>query len=284
MIESPDFHDPVHGIPVFSLYGAVRRPTDADDRHVRRPARGSAGRRLPHLHVLDDAALRPRGRGANRKAVWVLDRPNPAGRPVEGLLLRDGWRASSARGRTDAPRPHARRARALVRAHRSSTSSSRSSRWRAGARRGARFGWPLGERAWVNPSPNAPSLRWRALSRDGDARGHDALRRPRDDAAARALRRARPRRRGLLAHDEALAPDWLAGCRLRLLVRADLPQARGRALRRLPDPRRRPRTTTRRSGPGACRARLQGDPPLRPDYPLWRTSSTSTSLAGSRST
>src|ERR687887_2884234 len=29
MIESPDFDDPVHGIPVFSLYGAVRRPTPA---------------------------------------------------------------------------------------------------------------------------------------------------------------------------------------------------------------------------------------------------------------
>src|SRR5271155_2649984 len=28
MIESPDFIDPVHGIPVFSLYGKVRRPTD----------------------------------------------------------------------------------------------------------------------------------------------------------------------------------------------------------------------------------------------------------------
>src|SRR6201982_1025650 len=27
MIESQDFHDPVHGIPVFSLYGEVRRPT-----------------------------------------------------------------------------------------------------------------------------------------------------------------------------------------------------------------------------------------------------------------
>src|SRR5690606_28056849 len=27
MIESPDFVDPVHGIPVFSLYGTVRRPT-----------------------------------------------------------------------------------------------------------------------------------------------------------------------------------------------------------------------------------------------------------------
>src|ERR1700688_3827789 len=29
MMEAPDFHDPVHGIPVFSLYGEVRRPTDA---------------------------------------------------------------------------------------------------------------------------------------------------------------------------------------------------------------------------------------------------------------
>jgi uncharacterized protein YbbC (DUF1343 family) len=29
MVESSDFSDPVHGIPVFSLYGEVRRPTDA---------------------------------------------------------------------------------------------------------------------------------------------------------------------------------------------------------------------------------------------------------------
>src|SRR5580658_7021060 len=28
MVESPDFSDPAHGIPVFSLYGHVRRPTD----------------------------------------------------------------------------------------------------------------------------------------------------------------------------------------------------------------------------------------------------------------
>src|SRR6188472_4034919 len=27
MMESPDFTDPVHGVPVFSLYGEVRRPT-----------------------------------------------------------------------------------------------------------------------------------------------------------------------------------------------------------------------------------------------------------------
>src|SRR6476469_5363037 len=29
MIESPDYSDPVHGIPVFSLYGEVRKPTNA---------------------------------------------------------------------------------------------------------------------------------------------------------------------------------------------------------------------------------------------------------------
>ena len=28
MMESPDFIDPQHGIPIFSLYGEVRRPTD----------------------------------------------------------------------------------------------------------------------------------------------------------------------------------------------------------------------------------------------------------------
>src|SRR5574339_913517 len=27
MVESGDFHDPVHGIPVFSLYGEARRPS-----------------------------------------------------------------------------------------------------------------------------------------------------------------------------------------------------------------------------------------------------------------
>ena len=25
------------------------------------------------------------------KAVWILDRPNPVGRPIEGLALRPGW-------------------------------------------------------------------------------------------------------------------------------------------------------------------------------------------------
>src|SRR3569623_1819396 len=82
---------PVHGFPVFSLYGEVRRPTgqmmstfdviliDLQD----------LGCRIytfitTLLYVLEAAS-------AHGKSVWVLDRPNPAGRPVEGLPLLPGW-------------------------------------------------------------------------------------------------------------------------------------------------------------------------------------------------
>ena len=58
------------------------------------------------------------------KSVWVLDRPNPAGRPIEGLPLRAGLGKLRRRGpAADAPRPDARRAR---RAGSSTTSSSTS--------------------------------------------------------------------------------------------------------------------------------------------------------------
>ena len=36
------------------------------------------------LYMLEAAA-------EHKKSVWVLDRPNPAGRPIEGLTLREGW-------------------------------------------------------------------------------------------------------------------------------------------------------------------------------------------------
>src|SRR5207247_11369004 len=87
-IESPDFHDPVHGIPVFSLYGEVRRPTDAmmDAFDVILVDLQDLGCRIytfvtTLLYMLEAAAK-------HGKAVWVLDRPNPAGRPAEGLRLR----------------------------------------------------------------------------------------------------------------------------------------------------------------------------------------------------
>jgi uncharacterized protein YbbC (DUF1343 family) len=90
MVESPDYTDPLLGIPVFSLYGEVRRPTAAmmDTFDVLLVDLQDLGCRIYTFittlrYVLEEAA--------HGKAVWVLDRPNPAGRPVEGTLLRNGW-------------------------------------------------------------------------------------------------------------------------------------------------------------------------------------------------
>src|ERR1700722_4492812 len=91
MIESRDYIDPVHGIPVFSLYGEVRRPTaemmDAFDFLL--VYLQDVGCRIYTFvttlrYVLEAAAMK-------RKAVWILDRPNPVGRPVEGLMLKAGF-------------------------------------------------------------------------------------------------------------------------------------------------------------------------------------------------
>src|SRR6201997_4192320 len=77
MIESPDFSDPVHGIPVFSLYGDVRRPTAAmlQTCDVILFDLQDLGCRIYTFittlrYVLEAAAQ-------TGKAVWVLDRPNP---------------------------------------------------------------------------------------------------------------------------------------------------------------------------------------------------------------
>src|SRR5215813_11496073 len=79
MVESPDFHDPAHGIPVFSLYGEVRRPTDAmmDTFDILLVDLQDLGCWIYTFittlrYVLEEAARAS-------KAVWVLDRPNPAG-------------------------------------------------------------------------------------------------------------------------------------------------------------------------------------------------------------
>jgi len=91
MIESPDFVDPAHGVPVHSLYGKVRRPTAAmmQGFDVLLVDLQDLGCRIYTFittlrYVLEAAA-------EHGKAVWILDRPNPAGRPVEGLRLRAGW-------------------------------------------------------------------------------------------------------------------------------------------------------------------------------------------------
>jgi uncharacterized protein YbbC (DUF1343 family) len=217
MVESPDFIDPEHEIPVFSLYGEVRRPhgqsmstfdtvlIDLQD----------LGCRIytfitTLLYMLEAAA-------EHKKSVWVLDRPNPAGRPIEGLTLRPGWESFVGAG----PIPM-----------RHGLTLGELGKWfvdhfkldvdyRVIEMEGYRpddapgFGWPQ-ERIWVNPSPNAPNLNMArcyagtvmlegaTLSEGrGTTRPLELFGAP--DIEARAVIR--------IMRD--LAPQWLDGCILR---------------------------------------------------------------------
>ena len=140
MVESPDFTDPEHGIPVFSLYGAVRRPTAAmmSTFDVLLVDLQDVGCRIYTFittlrYVLEEAAR-------HGKAVWVLDRPNPIGRPDRGFAAAPRLGELRRRGpAADAARPDDGRARAVVR--RDVAPQSRLPRRRnarLGARRGAR--------------------------------------------------------------------------------------------------------------------------------------------------
>jgi uncharacterized protein YbbC (DUF1343 family) len=218
MLESPDFIDPVHGIPVFSLYGPVRRPTPAmmDSFDVLLVDLQDVGCRIytfltTLLYVLEEAAR-------FGKSVWVLDRPNPIGRPVEGLLLRSGW--ESFVGAAALPMRHGLTLGELAQwfirtAHLDVECEVVPLQgWKPTDAPG--YGWPLGERAWVNPSPNAPNL-WMARCYPGtvmlegttlsEGRGTT---RPLELLGAPDLDVRR-----LLAYMQGLAPDWLRGCRLR---------------------------------------------------------------------
>ena len=218
MVESPDFKDPQHGIPVFSLYGAVRRPTAAmmDTFDVLLVDLQDLGCRIYTFittlrYVLEEAAKA-------RKSVWVLDRPNPAGRPVEGLRLRPGWESFVGAGTL--PMRHGLTMGEMARWFVAALGLDVELRviemegWRPEQAPG--FGWPLGERTWINPSPNAPNL-WMARCYAGtvmlegttlsEGRGTT---RPLELFGAPDLDANQ-----LVARMQKLAPQWLKGCRLR---------------------------------------------------------------------
>jgi uncharacterized protein YbbC (DUF1343 family) len=218
MAESADYVDPVHHIPVFSLYGSVRRPTAQmmDTFDVLLIDLQDLGCRIYTFvttlrYVLEEAATRG-------KSVWVLDRPNPAGRPVEGLTLRAGW--ESFVGAAAIPMRHGltlgELARWFVTTLRLDVDCQviTMDDWRPHEPPG--YGWPLRERTWVNPSPNAPNP-WMVRCYPGtvmlegttlsEGRGTT---RPLEIAGAPDLDV-----HALLKQMHALAPQWLRGCRLR---------------------------------------------------------------------
>ena len=218
MMESPDFTDPVYGIPVFSLYGEVRRPNrqsmstfdvllvDLQDLGCRIYTFVTTLR-----YVLEAAA-------AHGKAIWVLDRPNPVGRPVEGTILQPGWESFVGAG--PIPMRHGMTLGELglwfVRTLKLDVDYRviEMDGWRPDEAPG--FGWPLDDRVWVNPSPNAPNiamaraypgsvmLEGTTLSEGrGTTRPLELFGAPDIDA------------RAVVAEMRRLAPAWLAGCHLR---------------------------------------------------------------------
>ena len=217
MMESPDFTDPRLGIPVFSLYGEVRRPTDAmlASWDVVLVDLQDLGCRIYTFittlrYVLEAAA-------AHGKAVWVLDRPNPAGRPVEGLTLRDGWESFVGAG--PMPMRHGMTMGEL--GHWFIDLLKLDVEYRVITMQGWQpdaapcFGWPT-ERTWVNPSPNAPNLSM--------ARAYAGTVMLEGTTLSEGRGTTRPLElfgapdidtRRLLADMRAMAPDWLRGCVLR---------------------------------------------------------------------
>jgi uncharacterized protein YbbC (DUF1343 family) len=114
MVESADYEDPVHRIPVFSLYGEVRYPTPRmlESFDVLLVDLQDIGTRI-YTYVTTLAYLMDACAAAG-KAVWVLDRPNPAGRPVEGSAAARLGELRRCRSNADAPRAHLGRAGEVV--------------------------------------------------------------------------------------------------------------------------------------------------------------------------
>ena len=217
MVESPDFTDPQHGIPVFSLYGDVRRPTAAmmGTFDVLLVDLQDVGCRIYTFittlrYVLEEAAR-------HGKSVWVLDRPNPVGRTIEGLTLRPGWESFVGAG--PLPMRHGLTMGELALWFVAKLGIKVDCRvieiegWEPEAAPG--YGWPVGEHAWINPSPNVPMLEsarcypgtvmveGTTLSEGrGTTRPFELIGAPDIDPQA------------LLATMHELEPRWLRGCGL----------------------------------------------------------------------
>ena len=218
MVETAYELDPTYGIPVFSLYGEVRRPTaemmasadvflfDLQDLGCRIYTFVTT-----LLYMLEAAA-------EHGRAVWVLDRPNPAGRPVEGTLLLPGQESFVGAG----PMPM-----------RHGLTLGEMGHWFVDHFRldvdyrvvtmtdwwpqvGAGFGWPQ-DRVWVNPSPNAANLNM--------ARAYAGTVMLEGTTLSEGRGTTRPLEvlfgapdvdaKAVLAEMLRLSPEWLAGCAIR---------------------------------------------------------------------
>jgi uncharacterized protein YbbC (DUF1343 family) len=217
MVETLDEVDPRYGIPIFSLYGELRRPSAAmmSTADVFLFDLQDLGCRIytfvtTLLYLLEAAS----GTG---KQVWVLERPNPAGRPVEGTLLLPGQESFVGAG--SMPMRHGLTLGEMGRwfiQHYKLDVDYRVIAMEGWQPEGPGHGWP-DSRIWINPSPNAANLNMaRAYAGTvmlegatlSEGRGTT---RPLEvlfgapDVDAKAVLREMKR----------FAPKWMAGCALR---------------------------------------------------------------------
>jgi uncharacterized protein YbbC (DUF1343 family) len=222
MVETEDELDAALGIPIFSLYGQVRRPTPAmmDTADVFLFDLQDLGCRIytfvtTLLYLLEAAS----GTG---KQVWVLDRPNPAGRPVEGTTLLPGQESFVGAG--PIPMRHGLTLGEMGRwfihhykldvDYRVITMEG----WqpeRPGAHNNS-WGWPE-SRIWINPSPNAASLNM--------ARAYAGTVMIEGATVSEGRGTTRPLEvlfgapdidaKAVLAEMRSFAPQWLTGCAIR---------------------------------------------------------------------
>lgn len=218
MVETADELDPQYQIPVFSLYGEVRRPSPAmmATADVFLFDLQDLGCRIytfvtTLLYLLEAAS----GTG---KEVWVLDRPNPAGRPIEGTLLVPGQESFVGAG--PMPMRHGLTLGEMGQwfiaenkldvPYRVITMQG----WNPEAEPG--WGWPE-SRIWINPSPNAASLNM-ARAYAGTVMLEGAtLSEGRGTTRPLEVLFGAPDVDAKAVHAEMrrLAPQWLAGCAIR---------------------------------------------------------------------
>ena len=222
MVETLDEVDPVYGIPVFSLYGEVRKPT---------PAMMAAADVF--LFDLQDLGCRiytfvttllyllqkahEEGAAGRPKSVWVLDRPNPAGRPIEGTTLLAGQESFVGAG--PMPMRHGLTLGEMGHwfiEHFKLQVDYQVIEMQGWQPEGAGFGWP-GSRIWINPSPNAASLNMgRAYAGTVMLEGATLSEGRGTTRPLEVLFGAPDINAGkVLAEMRDLAPEWLAGCAIR---------------------------------------------------------------------
>lgn len=159
MIESDDILHPQYKIPIFSLYGKVRKPTDEmmETFDVLIFDLQDLGCRIytfitTLVYVMQACA-------EHKKQVIVLDRPNPAGREIEGFSLRPGW--ESFVGAAEFPMRHGLTVGEMALYYKErfeldlDLTIVKMKGYAPEKKPG--FGWPA-DRSWVNPSPNAQTL------------------------------------------------------------------------------------------------------------------------------